>query len=139
MKTEKEGEKDCLDASMIQVFRRIVTHHYRNIQPVFLYDGNDIQVCLREKNDQSAYAEKNDQSAYAEKNDQSAYAEKNDQSAYAEKNDQSAYAEKNDQSLYKQKRRWLLSLCASKKNESISLSRQAKKGVGFYHYMRAKN
>jgi len=49
MRTEKEGEKDCRNASMLQVFRSIATHHYRNIQPIFLYDGDDMQVCLREK------------------------------------------------------------------------------------------
>jgi len=53
MRTEKGGEKDCPNTSMVQDFRSIVAHHYRNIQPIFLYDGDDVQVCLREKNNWS--------------------------------------------------------------------------------------
>jgi len=49
MRIEKEGKKDCPNASMVQVFRSIATHHYRNTPPIFLYDGDDMQVCLREK------------------------------------------------------------------------------------------
>ncbi len=118
MGTEKEGEKDCSNASMVQVFRSIVTHHYRIIQPIFLYDGDDIQVCLREKNDRSLYKRKMALASISVCNQK--------KRIYISL----SLDEQNTASPS-------TSMC-EQKNESISLSLPAKNGVGFYLCVQSK-